>query len=94
MPEERTGWSLSGAGTEDGELGVVPRGNDGEARQGGNAHGCRRFRREDADGLPRVHRGGEEAAAQAEAAQNDGGEISRFQVRELGGSGHGPGPSP
>ena len=29
------------------------------------AHGRRRFRSKNADGLPRVHRGGEEAAAQA-----------------------------
>ena len=86
----KDGLVLVCSGTENGELGVVPGGDNGNARQGREIHRVCRFRRKEANGFPCIHDGGEEAAAQTEAVQNEFGKISRFQIRELGGPCHGP----
>jgi len=86
----KDGLVLVCSGTENGELGVVPGGDNGNARQGREIHRVCRFRRKEANGFPCIHDGREEAAAQTEAVQNEFGKISRFQIRELGGPCHGP----
>ena len=44
--------------TENGELGVVPGGDNGNARQGREIHRVCRFRRKEANGFPCIHDGG------------------------------------